>query len=189
MTSELKNDDSGAIQTQETDLDNMTNVSNSPGDSKRGYNDESYKSTENNKINNIIHKSDDKNISNNGLSSLSSPLKKIMKNEVESPRNNSSTPTTIVLDREARTLNLALESSLLMTLRQDYHEDKTIIYMGNEHKVGDLLNTGNISELVCSRLSGRGEILNAVNYLSGCYKRIISKEVSASPKLRDDLVK
>ena len=137
-------------------------------------------------------------ISNQSVDKIqpSSPSKKIMKNEVSvSPKSDlptsifTMTPTSAILDREARALNIALESSLLITLRQDVSLDKTICYMGSNQQTGDLLTTANISELICSRLMGRNEILNAVNYLSGCYKRILSKEVAAAQKLRDDLIK
>jgi len=98
-------------------------------------------------------------------------------------------PNSQKVDKEARSLNLHLEQSLLMTLRRDGASGQ-IIYMGSEStNTNELLNASNMVELICSRLSGKSDILNAMSYLFGCYKRILSKEVVSTEKLREDLIK
>jgi ubiquitin conjugation factor E4 B len=53
-----------------------------------------------------------------------------------------------------------------------------------------LLNPGNVSEIICNRLMDNGsDILTAVSYLSGCYKRILQRESSASVRVLEDLIK
>jgi hypothetical protein len=84
----------------------------------------------------------------------------------------------------ARTLNLHLEQVLLMTMRREAVSGQ-IIYM--ENCGSELLNATNMVELICSRLSGKKDILNAISYLYSCFKRIQSKEIAATDKLLEDL--
>jgi len=97
-------------------------------------------------------------------------------------------PNSQKVDKEARSLNLHLEQSLLMTLRKEGASGQ-ILYMGSETtNSNELVNASNMGELICSRLSGKSDVLNAMSYLYGCYKRILSKEVASTEKLRDDLI-
>jgi len=94
----------------------------------------------------------------------------------------------VKVDRDNRALNLNLEFALQLTLRSDAAVD-SIKYCGHEGitPATSLLNASNISELICGRLTEQTE--NAVLYLSGCYKRIVAKESSASPAVQAELAK
>lgn len=96
--------------------------------------------------------------------------------------------STVKIDKDARALNLNLEQCLLMTLRQEGASGQ-VIFMGKPGDKNELVNASNMVELICSRLSGKSDILNAINYLYGCYKRIQAKEVASVDKLREDLAK
>jgi len=132
----------------------------------------------------------------------SSPLKKSLKTSgPQSPIANStadapkSTPKkdpaaleALKIDRDHRALNMNLEFALQLTLRREAAVD-SIQYCGNEGitAANNFLNASNISELMCGRLNEQTE--NAVMYLSGCYKRIVAKESSASPAVQAELAK
>lgn len=89
-------------------------------------------------------------------------------------------------EREALALNLALESSLLVTLRKE--GDPSLIYLGAELAVpGDLLHANNLSEVICTRLTGRADI-DAVSYLTAAYKRLAVKESTSMDAIREQLV-
>ncbi len=81
-----------------------------------------------------------------------------------------------------------LEFALQLTLRREAAVD-SIQYCGHEGitAANSFLNASNISELMCGRLNEQTE--NAVMYLSGCYKRIVAKESSASPAVQAELAK
>lgn len=130
----------------------------------------------------------------------SSPLKKSLKtsgpqspvasNASEAPR---STPKkdpaaleALKIDRDNRALNMNLEFALQLTLRREAAVD-SIQYCGHDGvtATSTFLNASNISELMCGRLNEQTE--NAVMYLSGCYKRIVAKESSASPAVQAEL--
>ena len=121
--------------------------------------------------------------------STSSPQKKMIKSETtSSPATNKTNPlqSPMKLDREARALNIALEFSLQLTLRPEAAVD-SIRYIGQDGNSGGLLNSTNISELICSRLTEGTE--NAVHYLTSCYKRIMTKESSVTPGILSELAK
>lgn len=131
-----------------------------------------------------------------------SPLRKSLKSEstsspiVNNPDSAKLTPRktdpaaleAVKLDRDNRSLNINLEFALQITLRPDAAVD-SIRYFGHSGitSSNNLLNASNISELICGRLSEPNE--NAVMYLSGCYKRIVAKESSASPAVLVELAK
>lgn len=133
----------------------------------------------------------------------SSPQRKMTKSE-PSPAHASATPSklnssgtldpaaaeAIRAEREQRALNITLESALLVTFRREAATE-LIHFIGEDNAdEGQLLNCNNFSEVVCNRLSDTGDILNAVSYLTGCYKRIMAKESAASSEnLRLELVK
>jgi hypothetical protein len=78
-----------------------------------------------------------------------------------------------------------------MTLRADAAAPG-VLFMGSDGRPPEYLNVGNISELICTRLASGDsgtDVINAVSYLSGCYKRILNKESSANAKAKEDLVK
>ena len=113
-----------------------------------------------------------------------SPKKKMQKNNMTSPAKPPGTPAT----QEARALNLSLENALQVTLRLEVADSSTF-YLGDMVTTSEFLNSTNFSEVICARLSTRGDILNAVSYLVGCYKRLSSKELTSSGNLRDELIK
>lgn len=93
------------------------------------------------------------------------------------------------VDLEARALNVVLENCLLITLRPEAAVSP-IVFVGGDERTDSLITANNISELVCSRLSGTcNEILNAVSYLVGCCKRMIAKEPASNQKTREELMK
>lgn len=92
------------------------------------------------------------------------------------------------IDRDARLLNIQLEQCLNMTLRKE-GVTGSIVFMGSGEDENDLVNASNMIELICSRLSGnKSDILNAISYLYGCFKKILMKEATAVDKLREDLL-
>eukprot|EP01038_Epipyxis_sp_PR26KG_P006656 gene6656-9137_t len=109
------------------------------------------------------------------------PVKKIPK-----PQSDESTATSneIRFDRDARALNLILENCLLVTFRKEAGVAETIKYIGNNSK-DELINTNNISDIICGRLADSSDIPNAITYLLSCYKRIQAKELSASDRVRE----
>ena len=130
-----------------------------------------------------------------------SPQKKILKNggpsspigtnaaleaTKPSPKKDPAALEALKLDRDARALNMSLEFALQLTLRPEAAVD-SIQYIGQPGAPSALLNANNISELICSRLTEYTE--NAVNYLTGCYKRIVAKESSVSPGIVVELAK
>jgi hypothetical protein len=126
----------------------------------------------------------------------SSPMKKIMKDTLSNSSsskeasktnatNNSDSSNKIKLDREAIALNLSLENVLQLTLRPEIAD--SLVYL---ESADQLLSPSNLSEHICSRLMLKKDLLNAIWYLTACYKRILSKESSASSqKTQDDLIK
>ena len=90
------------------------------------------------------------------------------------------------IDRDARALNLSLEFALQFTLRPEAAVD-SVVYIGQDNSTGTLLNASNISDLICRRLIEQE--MSAVQYLTGCFKRIVAKESSASPGVATDLMK
>jgi hypothetical protein len=125
-----------------------------------------------------------------------SPSKKVTKisstssSVLPSPTNRSAmSPNDAKIDRDARVLNLSLETSLLFTLRAEAAVDG-VIFMKQEPPIGDFINTTNLSMLMFSRLSENREMFGAVSYLCGCYKRLVAKEAATSvPKVKEDLTK
>lgn len=124
-----------------------------------------------------------------------SPQKKVSKTSPSpnersvsaSPKGEVSTPDGKV-DLSARALNLSLEAAFLFTLRQEARSD-SLYYIRPEASMGELINVTNISVLIFSRLSESQDISNAVSYLTGCYKRLLAKESSSTPKVQEDLAK
>ena len=100
----------------------------------------------------------------------------------------SKSTATPKIDRDARLLNIQLEQCLNMTLRKE-GVTGSIVFMGTGEDENDLVNASNMIELICSRLSGnKSDILNAISYLYGCFKKILTKEATAVDKLREDLL-
>lgn len=99
-------------------------------------------------------------------------------------------PAPQKVDKYTLTLTLALESILLITLRQEA-SNSTIKYLSSSNSNSTMnnkfLSGSNISELICSRLVEGKEFGGAVGYLIGCYKRFQSKETASDDKLRQDL--
>lgn len=132
----------------------------------------------------------------NKIDETASPLKKSLKTtSVSSPIVTSPQKKTdpaaleaVKVDRDNRALNLSLEFALQLTLRPEYAVD-SVRYCGHDGitSSNNLLNAGNISELICGRLTEQTE--NAVLYLTGCYKRIVAKESSTSPVVQTELAK
>ena len=90
--------------------------------------------------------------------------------------------------RDARSLNLALESALFMTLRREVAVPP-VVYIGDDFMTsGELLNASNMSDVVCFRLAKNTDILNAVSYLCSTYKRLASKEATVTAAVKEDLV-
>lgn len=118
----------------------------------------------------------------------SSPLPATPDTSKLTPKKDPAALEAVKVDRDNRALNLNLEFALQLTLRADAAVD-SIKYCGHEGitPATSLLNAGNISELICGRLTEQTE--NAVLYLSGCYKRIVAKESSASPVVQAELAK
>jgi hypothetical protein len=94
----------------------------------------------------------------------------------------SPTKTDSDVTADSRMLNLALEGILLVTLRKDSAKHP-IVYLGLS---ASLLSPSILSEVICSRLSGT-DLLSAVTYLVGCYKRLLAKEVIVSPAIAKEL--
>lgn len=90
------------------------------------------------------------------------------------------------VDRDARALNLSLEFALQFTLRREAAVD-SVVYIGDDSSSVTLLNASNISDLICRRLTEQE--MSAVQYLTGCFKRIVAKESSASQSVAEDLIK
>jgi hypothetical protein len=132
--------------------------------------------------------------------STSSPQKKVVRNEHSTSPNPPAQASVSVtpkkadpqaaealrLHRDAVALNLSLEHALQLTLRSDAAVD-SIRYIGHEHNNGTLLSTTNISELICNFLAE--ENVNAVQYLTGCYKRIAVKESAVTPGVATELAR
>lgn len=89
-------------------------------------------------------------------------------------------------DLHSRTLNLALEQIFLVSLRSE--TGSGIIYLGQPGSTDGLINSSNISELICTRLTSHTESGGAIGYLGNCYKRIQQKETSVSEKIREELI-
>lgn len=132
--------------------------------------------------------------------STPSPVKKVIRSEERSSLSPSQEPGTkltpkkvdpqlaeaLRIDRDARALNMSLEYSLQLTFRSEAAVD-SIRYVGQEGTSGTLLNSTNISELICSHLTEQNE--SAIAYLTGCYKRIVQKESAASPAVATELAR
>eukprot|EP01032_Pedospumella_encystans_P017808 gene17808-20285_t len=132
----------------------------------------------------------------------SSPLKKSLKTsgpqspiassttdaQKSTPKKDPAALEALKIDRDNRALNMNLEFALQLTLRREAAVD-SIQYCGHDGITmsNSFLNASNISELMCGRLNEQTE--NAVMYLSGCYKRIVAKESSASPAVQAELAK
>ena len=132
----------------------------------------------------------------------SSPLKKSLKisgpqspiasstadPQKSTPKKDPAALEALKIDRDNRALNMNLEFALQLTLRREAAVD-SIQYCGHDGitVANSFLNASNISELMCGRLNEQTE--NAVMYLSGCYKRIVAKESSASPAVQVELAK
>ncbi len=133
-------------------------------------------------------------VDNNDNSECFSPQKKMSKTSavpaVSHPSPHSMpSPSEGKVDRDARVLNLSLESSLLFTLRAEAATNG-VVFMQQEAMTCDLINATNLSMLIFSRLSEKSsEMQSAVSYLVGCYKRIQAKEMSAAPKIQESLAK
>jgi hypothetical protein len=120
----------------------------------------------------------------------STPQKKVSKDLTISSNSSSSKIVRLsTMDRDSVALNLNLENCILITLRQEIAQSNpSIRYIGTISS-SDLLNSSNISELICTLLSQKSEVLNAVNYLTGSYKRLHAKESAVNDKLKEDLKK
>lgn len=92
------------------------------------------------------------------------------------------------MDKSVLQLTLALESILLSTYRQEAL-NANIKYFQGGNSTNHNLNSANISEIICTRLSESKEYGGAVNYLTGCFKRLVSKEQSADDKIRPELAR
>jgi hypothetical protein len=130
-----------------------------------------------------------------------SPQRKIVKNsDINSPTVSNggvTTPTNtpkkdpaqleaLKQDRDARALNISLEAALLITLRREAAIEP-IRFLDYDAEGTGLLTATNISEVLCSRLTDQNE--SAVTYLIGCYKRIVTKETSATAGIVTELAK
>jgi len=98
-----------------------------------------------------------------------------------------SNPPPQKVDKYTLTLTIALESILLVTLRQDA-SNASIKYLPTS-STNKFLSESNISETICSRLIEGKEFGGAVGYLIGCFKRFQLKETGSEDRLRQDLVK
>lgn len=87
-------------------------------------------------------------------------------------------PTT-KLDREARALNIALEYTLQISLRLT-NDNTDLEYFGNKFPSYNLLDSNNISEIICDKLACPLPLGNAISFLVSCYKRLSSKEGTMS---------
>ena len=90
------------------------------------------------------------------------------------------------MDKNILQLTLALESVLLSTYRQEAL-NASIKYFQGGNSTNHNLNSTNISEIICTRLSESKEYGGAVTYLTGCFKRLVAKEQSADDKIRPEL--
>lgn len=107
------------------------------------------------------------------------PERTLKKRIAETMDSSAPSPSPGKVDRDAMALNLLLENCLMITLRAEAAYDG-VLYMGDATgRAGELLNSNSVNELVCARLSEGSEILNAVNYLIGCYKKLYAKENAA----------
>ena len=92
----------------------------------------------------------------------------------------SSDGTVIVI----RTINLALEGIFQVTLRKDKQSAlKCMSHISSD----EFLSSTNISEVLCSRLSGDVEVGGAIAYLASCYKRLQLKITTVTDKVKEDL--
>jgi hypothetical protein len=113
---------------------------------------------------------------------LDSPNRK-GQNSQETPSKPPLTPTS----QDVRLLNLNLEYILQVTLRVEAVDPMTT-YLGDLLDCkGDMLTADNFSEVVCAKLSGRSDFLNAVSFLVGSYKRLSMKETASSGNFRTSL--
>lgn len=124
-----------------------------------------------------------------------SPLKKVSKTSAElpSPRSaahSAQSPSERQAERDKRALNLSLENAMQFTLRADAATNGVVLLEQQDAAVGEFINPGNVSMLIFARLSEQSaDIPSAVSYLVGCYKRLQTKELSAAPKVQEDLAK
>lgn len=115
--------------------------------------------------------------------SLESPNKKVT--VADSPSKPPLTPTS----QEARILNLSLENILQVTLRIEAADGMTTFLGDMLDCRGELLSTNNVSEVVCAKLDSKSDILNAISYLVGSYKRLCIKEAASAGNVRADLAR
>lgn len=94
-----------------------------------------------------------------------------------------STPSKI--DKQTLALSLALESIMQITLRQEA-ANNNLKYIANQ-EANYYLTVSNLSEIICTKLVEGREFGGAVNYLSGCFKRLAAKESTSDDKLKTDL--
>lgn len=104
-----------------------------------------------------------------------------------SPPSAPTTPTT----REStdgiviRTINIALEGIFQLTLRKEKQSAlKSMSHISSD----EFLSSTNISEVLCSRLSGDIEVGGAMAYLAACYKRLQLKITAVNDKVKEDLI-
>ena len=89
------------------------------------------------------------------------------------------------VDKQALLLTMSLESVMLVTFRPE--TANTNIKYISPGEGPPVLSSSNISEVICDRLSEESVFGGAVGYLSGCYKRIISKESGTDENTRNEL--
>ena len=89
------------------------------------------------------------------------------------------------LDKQALLLTMALENVMQVTFRPETANINVKYISPGEG--APVLSSSNISEVICDRLSEDSMFGGAVGYLSGCYKRIISKESGTDENTRNEL--
>jgi ubiquitin conjugation factor E4 B len=112
------------------------------------------------------------------------------------PAKDSLTPTSFEspgqkVNLQAKALNTVLEYALHATLRDPstrmaIDDDNSPYYVSME---GEEINSHNISEVICSILTEQSfsDSNGAIGYLTGCYRRLLSKEGSlVTEKIRED---
>lgn len=121
--------------------------------------------------------------------SYDTPSKTSVANNVVNTIFSSPMDTNSKLDRDVRSLNLILESSLLSTLRSEA-ANESVSYVGDYIDCnGNMLNSTNISEVICSRLANNVDRQSAITYLCNSYKRLILKETAAPTQIQPEVAK
>ena len=90
----------------------------------------------------------------------------------------------------ALALTIALEGIMQVTYRQESTtQNVKLLSTGSETNSPKFLDSVNISETICNKLTQGKEFGGAVGYLFGCYRRLNLKETSCDDKIRRELVR